>query len=72
MLNLVRFKVAFQASEGNRGRIAETLRQLLVSPAGALDPVSVQQIRVLREWLVLPLPQEIVAAARKASLRPVE
>lgn len=71
-LNLVLFNAAFQASGGNQGRIAETLRQLLVSPAVTLDPASVQQIRMLRELLVLPPPQEIVAAAREASLRPVE
>ncbi|MBO3702843.1 MAG: hypothetical protein J5W83_09915 [Candidatus Accumulibacter sp.] len=51
---------------------AETLRQVLVSPAVTLSPLLEQQIRMLRDLLVLPIPQEIAESVRQPSIRPVK
>lgn len=71
-LNAVLFPMILQHDEQFRVKAAETLRQMLVSPAMKLSPLLEQQIRMLRDVLVLPIPQEVVESSRQPSIRPVE
>lgn len=71
-LNAILFPLVIRHDEQLMARIAETLRQLLVSPAVELPPLLEQQIRTLRDGLVSPIPQEVVEVSRQPSIRPVE
>lgn len=71
-LNAVLFPIILQHDEQFRVKAAEVLRQTLVSPTMKLSPLLEQQIRMLRDVLVLPLPQEVVESSRQPSIRPVE
>ena len=71
-LNALLFPMIFQHDEQFRVKAAETLRQVLVSPTMKLSPLLEQQIRMLRNVLVLPLPQGVVESSRQPSIRPVE
>jgi hypothetical protein len=71
-LNAILFPIILQHDEQFRAKAAETLRQILVSPAMKLSPLLEQQIRILRDVLVLPIPQEVVESCLQPSIRPVE
>lgn len=72
MLNTTLFKLILNNDKSLNAKVAEALRQLLVSPAVQLPPVLSLQITALRDALVLPIPQEVVEASRQPSIRPVE
>ena len=71
-LNAILLPMIFQHDEEFRVKAAETLRQILISSTMQLSPVLQQQIRMLRDSLVLPIPQEVVESSRQPSIRPVE
>lgn len=71
-LNAVLFPMILQHDEQFRVKAVEALRQMLVYPAMKLSPLLEQQIRMLRDVPVLPIPQEVVESSRQPSIRPVE
>lgn len=71
-LNFILFPLLVPRDDRQRKNVAEVLRQLLVSPAAELSPELSMQVTALRDILVLPIPQEVVEASRRPSIRPVE
>jgi len=71
-LNNILFPMIFHHDDQFRSNAAEALRRALVSPAVKLSPILEQQIKILRDVLVLPIPQEVVEALRKPSIHLAE
>lgn len=71
-LNFILMPLILSHEDRFKAEAADVLRQALVSPAVNLSPLLAQQIRSLRDVLVLPIPEEIVEAVRQPSIRPVE
>lgn len=71
-LNFMLFPIILQHDEQFQIKAAEVLRQILVSPAMKLSPLLEQQIRILRDVLVSPIPREVVEASRQPSIQSVE
>lgn len=71
-LNFILVPLLAGRDDTSRKEVAEVLRKLLVSPADDLSPELSRHIVALRDVLVLPIPPDIAATARKPTLRPVE
>lgn len=70
-LNAMLFPMIIRHDEQFKNEAAEVLRQALVSPANNFSPLLAQQIRMLRDVLVSPIPQAVVEASLQPSIRPV-